>query len=361
MEEHRIAPNRGNVISGGFAFIVTILLTIILADLLRAVVRNVSLNSLAITGNNVALGILTVAILLEVLIAAFDNYAYTRERDDPLHRGIVKFEIVRYLITFFSVTVLFLGVTSVATVWKGDGDLSTAAGVVTIVIWTRYLTEGVWQVSAMVRSYYLTFRNPDSVATTDGCDPYTDEAFRTLGLSSRGDGIVRTLQNFDCTSYPGLMLISTIGGVFILFSPSATGDAVIAGGVVFVTEYLYIKIWAAQYYYPLLNLEEPLISDEDINPDNEDADLEIGGVDSSVRSAFDSYLSNNEDVSPERLVREIKFYHDDPRYEFRVGEEGDGMADLLKTMRRDDVSSTERVKEFCNPPRPNEKSPTDDS
>lgn len=224
MEEHRIAPETGNVITNAFAFIVTILITIILADLLRAVVSNLSLSLVVPTANDVALTILTVAILLEALVAAFDNYAYTGERYDPLHRGIAKFEIVRHLITFFSIIVLFLGVRSVTDVWEGELALSTAAIVVTSVLLIRYLSESLWQYTAIIRRYYLRWR-VDWTASTDGNDPFIDEANRTLS-PCKG----------SWESYFVLVGLSSLGFIGVLLSPFTAVDALVAGIAVFCTE-----------------------------------------------------------------------------------------------------------------------------
>jgi hypothetical protein len=336
MEEHRIAPDSSNVISGAFAFIVTILITLILSDLLKAAIGDFELT---ISFQNIALLILTAAIGLEALIAAFDNYAFTQARYDPLHRGIASFEIIRYLITFSSVVFLYVGVTAVADSWRRPEELASAATVVMIVIILRYLTEIIWQATAFVRTWQKTEWSPLSGSSLPRCDPYTDEACRTLFPS------LKKWYIFD--TYWGIIVIVLIlfllGFTPIVVETSPETKAVVAGTAVFVAEGLYIRLWKTNYYEPLLQVEEPLLSQDKVNP-------EMVDTDEGVKKGLSEQVSQSETIDPDRLARAIKYYHDDPRYEFRLDKEGRKLRDLLKLVHNEDeVDSEELLNEFCPP------------
>jgi hypothetical protein len=207
-----------------------------------------------------------------------------------------------------------------------------AAIVVTSVLLIRYLSEFLWQYTAIIRRYYLRLR-VDWTASADGNDPFTDEANRTL-LPSKN----------SLKSHLALIVMSLVGLLLVLWSSSMAIDALIAGGVVFWTEYVYIKLWAG-YYTDLLNIDEPLVNREKIEEEMSDSGQKKE-TDAALRSAFDSLVDNKE-VAPERLARELKVYHEDPRYGFQIGEDGQRMTELLELIEEGNVDPEQLVEKFC--------------
>ncbi len=94
-----LIPESGNPLTTVLNFVVAILYTFVLQDLLRA----------AFSGVGVVFDwrvFLTVVVLLEVLHYAIEDYLYTDAREDPLNPATLDFAIAKFLVHFVGVVCL---------------------------------------------------------------------------------------------------------------------------------------------------------------------------------------------------------------------------------------------------------------